>query len=78
MYISYNPQNSATNSGAIVITVRNAGLEETQAGTKIAGGNINNLRYADDTTLMSPKSRSPSRGTLRFSGTPSSEPFLPS
>ena len=31
---------------------RNAGLEETQAGTKIAGRNINNLRYADDTTLM--------------------------
>ena len=29
-----------------------AGLEETQAGIKIAGGNINNLRYADDTTLM--------------------------
>ena len=32
---------------------RNAGLEETQAGIKIAGRNINNLRYADDTTLMS-------------------------
>ena len=32
--------------------MRNAGLEETQAGTKIAGININNLRYADDTTLM--------------------------
>ena len=31
---------------------RNAGLEEAQAGIKIAGGNINNLRYADDTTLM--------------------------
>ena len=31
---------------------RNAGLEETQAGMKIAGRNINNLRYADDTTLM--------------------------
>ena len=30
----------------------NAGLEETQAGVKIAGRNINNLRYADDTTLM--------------------------
>ena len=30
----------------------NAGLEETQAGIKIAGKNINNLRYADDTTLM--------------------------
>ena len=31
--------------------MRNAGLEETQAGIKIAGRNINNLRYADDTTL---------------------------
>ena len=32
--------------------MRNAGLEETKAGIKIAGRNINNLRYADDTTLM--------------------------
>ena len=32
--------------------MRNAGLEEAQAGIKIAGININNLRYADDTTLM--------------------------
>ena len=32
--------------------MRNAGLEETQAAIKIAGRNINNLRYADDTTLM--------------------------
>ena len=32
--------------------MRNTGLEEAQAGTKIAGRNINNLRYADDTTLM--------------------------
>ena len=32
--------------------MRNAGLEETQAGVKIAGRTINNLRYADDTTLM--------------------------
>ena len=32
--------------------MRNAGLEEAQAGIKTAGGNINNLRYADDTTLM--------------------------
>ena len=32
--------------------MRNAGLEEAQAGTKIAGRNINNLRYADGTTLM--------------------------
>ena len=32
--------------------MRNAGLEEAQAGIKIAGRNINNLRYADDTTLL--------------------------
>ena len=32
--------------------MRNAGLEETHAGIKIAGRNINNLRYTDDTTLM--------------------------
>ena len=32
--------------------MRNAGLEEAQAGVKIAGRNINNLRYADDTILM--------------------------
>ena len=32
--------------------MRNAGLEKTQVGIKIAGRNINNLRYADDTTLM--------------------------
>ena len=31
--------------------MRNTGLEEAQAGIKVAGGNINNLRYADDTTL---------------------------
>ena len=35
--------------------MRNAGLEETQDGIKIAGRNINNLRYADDTTLMADK-----------------------
>ena len=35
-----------------VYIMRNAGLEEAQAGIKIAGTNINNLRYADDTTLM--------------------------
>ena len=33
-------------------TMRNAGLDEAQAGIKIARGNINNLRYANDTTLM--------------------------
>ena len=32
--------------------MRNTGLDEAQAGINIAGGNINNLRYADDTTLM--------------------------
>ena len=32
--------------------MRNAGLKEAQAGIKIAGRNINNLRYADDTTIM--------------------------
>ena len=32
--------------------MRNAGLNEAQAGIKVAGRNINNLRYADDTTLM--------------------------
>ena len=32
--------------------MRNTGLEETQAGIQIAGRNLNNLRYADDTTLM--------------------------
>ena len=32
--------------------MRNAGLDEAQAGIKIAGGNINNLKYADDTILM--------------------------
>ena len=35
-----------------VYIMRNAGLEEAQAGIKIAGRNINKLRYADDTTLM--------------------------
>ena len=33
----------------------NAGLDETQAGIKVAGSNINNLRYADNTTLMAAK-----------------------
>ena len=39
-------------------TMRNAGLEETQAGMKIARTNINNLRYADVTTLMAEMKRS--------------------
>ena len=63
--------------GCAYIT-RNAGLDEAQAGIQIAGRNINNLRYADDTTLMAeskkdvptlqgPCGRSPKRrGSLRF------------
>ena len=43
--------------------MRNAGLEETQAGIKIARRNINNLRYADDTTLMA-KSEEERKGLL--------------
>ena len=39
--------------------MRNAGLEETQAGIKISGRNINNLRYADDTTLMAESEEEP-------------------
>ena len=39
--------------------VRNAGLEEAQAGIKIAGRNINNLKYADDTTLMAESEEEP-------------------
>ena len=39
--------------------MRNTGLEETQAGIKIAGRNINNLRYADDTTLMAESKEEP-------------------
>ena len=37
--------------------MQNAGLEDSQAGIKIAGRNINNLRYADDTTLMAESKR---------------------
>ena len=39
--------------------MRNAGLKETQAGIKIAGRNISNLRYADDTTLMAESEEEP-------------------
>ena len=39
--------------------MRNAGLEETQAGIKVARRNINNLRYADDTTLMAESEEKP-------------------
>ena len=45
--------------------MRNAGLEEAQAGIKIAGRNINNLRYADDTTLMAESEEDP---VLRVQG----------
>ena len=41
--------------------MRNTGLEEAQAGIKIAGRNINNLRYADDTTLMADSEKEPRR-----------------
>ena len=44
-------QRTGSNLGTEYI-MRNAGLEEAQAGIKIARRNINNLRYADDTTLM--------------------------
>jgi len=37
--------------------MRNVGLEEAQAGIKLAGRNINNLRYADDTTLMAEREK---------------------
>ena len=39
--------------------MRNAGLDEAQAGIKIAGRNINNLRYADDTTVMAESEEEP-------------------
>ena len=39
--------------------MRNTGLDEAQAGTKIAGRNINNLRYTDDTTLMAESKEEP-------------------
>ena len=39
--------------------MRNAGLDEAQAGTKIAGRNISNFRYADDTTLMAESGEEP-------------------
>ena len=39
--------------------MRNAGLDEAQAGIKIVGKNINNLRYADDTTLMAESEEEP-------------------
>ena len=50
--IGYSVWQPGPGSSVPFVQSRNAGLEETQAGIKIAGGNINNLRYADDTTLM--------------------------
>ena len=49
-----HPPKGAQGGGQVYAeyTMRNAGLEEAQAGIKIAGRNTNNLRYADDTTLM--------------------------
>ena len=44
--------------------MRNAGLEEAQAGIKIAGRNINNLRYADDTILMAESEEELNKGPL--------------
>ena len=44
--------------------MRNAGLEETQAGIKIFGRNINNLRYADDTSIMVSESKEELKGFL--------------
>ena len=45
--------------------MRNAGLEEAQAGIKIAGRNINNIRYADDTTLMAENEKELKRLLIR-------------
>ena len=51
--------------------IRKAGLEETQAGIKIAGRNVNNLRYADDNTLMAESEEAPVSGPAS-----SQPPFL--
>ena len=48
--------------------MRNAGLEETQAGIKIAGRNINHLRYADDITLMSESEDEPKSLLIKLKG----------
>ena len=50
--MKYNPSKPAAYLTYAEYIMRNAGLEEAQAGIKIAGRNINNLRYAEDTTLM--------------------------
>ena len=46
--------------------MRNAGLDEAQVGIKIGGRNINNLRYADDTTLTAEKAMAPYSSTLAW------------
>ena len=46
--------------------MRNAGLDEAQAGSKIAGRNVNNLRYADDTTLMAESKEEPKRLLMKM------------
>ena len=48
--------------------IRNTGLEEVQAGIKIAGRNINNLRYADDTTLMAESKEEPKSLLMKVEG----------
>ena len=48
--------------------MRNAGLEKTQAGIKIAGRNINNLRYADDTILMAESEEEPKSLLMKVRG----------
>ena len=51
-----------------VYIMRNAGLEEAQAGIKIAGRNINNLRYADDTILMAESEEEPKSLLMKVRG----------
>ena len=48
--------------------MRNAGLDEAQAGIKIAGRNINNVRYADDTTLMAESKEELKRLLMKVKG----------
>ena len=57
--------------------MRNAGLDEAQAGIKIARGNINNLRYANDTTLMVTQRIKPRSPTLQAGALTSEPPGKP-
>ena len=52
--------------------MRNAGLDESQAGIKIAGRDINNLRYTDDTTFMAPWKKNNENSARLFSWAPKS------